>query len=156
TILAQIEAFRRKETDPGQRGRLEKIERAAERMNRIIEDLFEVAMLEEGQLAIHGVHVSAARLVADAVESQRAQADSRSLELRVEAASDLPEVLADADRIQQVFENLIGNAMKFTARGSVTVGARPDAKEVLFWVADTGEGIRAEDMPRLFDRFWQA
>jgi len=57
----------------------------------------------------------------------------------------------------QVFENLIGNAIKFTAaEGSIRVGAGPRDGEVLFWVRDTGCGVSAEDLPRIFDRFWQA
>jgi signal transduction histidine kinase len=57
----------------------------------------------------------------------------------------------------QVFENLVGNAVKFTKPGgSVTLGAVPRAHDVLFWVADTGAGIDEDDLPHVFDRFWQA
>jgi signal transduction histidine kinase len=57
----------------------------------------------------------------------------------------------------QIFENLIGNAAKFTAPGGrITVGAAPRGPDVLFWVADTGSGIRKEDLPHLFDPFWQS
>jgi signal transduction histidine kinase len=56
-----------------------------------------------------------------------------------------------------VFENLIGNAVKFTkAGGSITAGAVSNDHEVLFWVMDTGGGIASEDLPHVFDRFWQA
>jgi signal transduction histidine kinase len=56
-----------------------------------------------------------------------------------------------------VFENLIGNAIKFTeAGGQITVGATSQDRDVVFWVADTGSGIASEDLPRVFDRFWQA
>jgi signal transduction histidine kinase len=90
------------------------------------------------------------------VEAQRALATSASLELRLEVASELPEVWADRDRLFQVFENLIGNALKFTkAGGRIVVGAVPRDGEVLCWVSDTGSGIAARDVPHLFDRFWQ-
>jgi signal transduction histidine kinase len=70
---------------------------------------------------------------------------------------DIPEVWADLDRLLQVFENLVGNAVKFTEPGGrITVGAARRGDDVLFWVADTGAGIAAEDLPHLFDRFWQA
>jgi signal transduction histidine kinase len=70
----------------------------------------------------------------------------------------LPDVWGDRDRLRQVFENLVGNAIKFTERGGrVVVGAKPGDDEVVFWVTDTGgPGISAEDLPHVFDRFWQA
>jgi signal transduction histidine kinase len=55
-----------------------------------------------------------------------------------------------------VFENLVGNALKFTTDGSITVGAKLEGTDVAFWVADTGIGIAAEDTAHVFDRFWQA
>jgi len=72
-------------------------------------------------------------------------------------ATELPEVWADHDRILQVLENLIGNALKFTpSSGRIVVGAGRRHGEVLFWVADTGCGIPPEGLPHVFDRFWQA
>ncbi|MGZ3441200.1 MAG: sensor histidine kinase, partial [Polyangia bacterium] len=66
-------------------------------------------------------------------------------------------ISGDRDRLLQVFENLIGNAMKFTKTGgSITVGADSREHEVVFRVADTGLGIAAENLPHVFDRFWQA
>jgi signal transduction histidine kinase len=79
------------------------------------------------------------------------------MELRLDVPEELPDVLGDHDRLLQIFENLLGNAFKFGAPGeTVTVGARASADEVRFWVADDGPGIRAEDLPHVFDRFWQA
>ena len=91
------------------------------------------------------------------MEAQKPLVSSRSLELRLDVAPELPEIWADRDRLLQVFENLIGNATKFTAPGGrITVGARPGEGEVVFEVADTGAGIFAADLPHVFDRFWQA
>jgi PAS domain S-box-containing protein len=133
------------------------IERAATRMKRLIEDLLHVTRMEAGQLALDREHVSPAELVAESLESQRALAESRSLELRVDLAPELPDVWADRDRLMQVLENLVGNALKFTDPGGrIVVGAAPQARDVLFWVADTGAGIAAKDVPYLFDRFWQS
>src|SRR5262249_4589393 len=68
-----------------------------------------------------------------------------------------PEVFADRDRLLQILENLVGNAIKFTEPGGhITLGAAPHHEGVLFWVADTGTGIAPDDLPHVFDRFWQA
>src|SRR5262249_51937745 len=101
--------------------------------------------------------VSARELIAGAVNVQRPLASSSSLALRVDVDRDVPEIWGDRDRLLQVFENLIGNAIKFTGPGgSVVAGATSRDREVVFWVADTGSGIAPEDVPRVFDRFWQA
>ena len=96
-------------------------------------------------------------MIADAVQTQEPLAASASLELRLDLESDLPELWADRDRLLRVFENLIGNAIKFTEPGgSITVGAAARDDEVVFWVADTGIGLAADDLPHVFERLWQA
>jgi signal transduction histidine kinase len=88
---------------------------------------------------------------------QQALASSSSIDLRVEVTADPPRILGDRDRLLQVFENLIGNALKFTeAGGQVTVGAAQRDSGTLFWVADTGRGMTGDEIGHAFDRFWQA
>ncbi len=133
------------------------IERAATRMNHLIQDLLDVARMEGGRFTIEPQRVSALQTVAEVVQGQEPLATAASLELRLDLAPELPEVWADQYRLQQIFENLIGNAIKFTeAGGSITVGAAPRDGEVLFWIADTGIGISFDDLPHVFDRLWQA
>jgi PAS domain S-box-containing protein len=158
TILSQAALLRRPAGEPDRRSQQsEVIERAATRMNRLIQDLLDVTRMEAGHLSIERARVLAGQVVLDSVEAHKPLASSRSLELRLDVAEGLPEIWADRDRLLQVFENLIGNAAKFTARGGqVTVGARPGEGEVLFWVADTGAGILPAELPHLFERFWQA
>jgi signal transduction histidine kinase len=70
---------------------------------------------------------------------------------------DANDLWGDRDRLQEVFENLIGNAIKFTqAGGLITVGAGSRDRDVLLWVADTGPGIPPEHLAHMFDKFWQA
>lgn len=159
SILMQAGLLRRPGGEPDRRSRqpAELIERAARRMNRLIQDLLDVSRIEAGRLSIERSPLPAAAVVLDALEAQKALASSASIEILSDVAPTLPELQGDRDRLLQVFENLIGNAFKFTRPGGrVTVGAAPRGTEVLFWVADTGAGIAAEDLPHVFEQFWQA
>jgi signal transduction histidine kinase len=159
TILMHAALIRARGPEPahGLRPPVEVIELAVTRMSRLIQDLLDVTRMEAGHLAIDHARVSARQLVTEAVEAQQQLAASASIELRVEIAPGVPEVWGDRGRLLQAFDNLIGNAIKFTRpSGGIVVGAAPRDGEVLFWVADTGAGISAEDIPHVFDRFWQA
>lgn len=142
----------------GSRKPAEAIRRCALRMNRLIQDLLDVVRLEAGQqLPLERDRVSPRELVVEAAEDQRMVVAGSSLELSLEVTTDLPAIWGDRDRLLETFENLISNAIKFTPSGGrITVGASPREGEALFWVADTGAGVPASDVPHLFDRFWQA
>ncbi len=158
-ILLQANALKRRGPEPERRSqqRSEGIERAARRMNRLIQDLLDVARMESGQLTLTRTRLSARELIVGAADMQRPLASASSLELGVDATRDVPDVWGDRDRLLQVFANLIGNAIRFTgAGGRITVGATSRDHDVVFWVADTGSGIASENLPRVFDRFWQA
>jgi signal transduction histidine kinase len=137
--------------------RLTVIQRAGQRMNRLINDLLSVSMIEAGRLAIDPRPASVAAILADAMEMLRPIAADKPVQLDVSAASDLPDVHADSVRILQVLSNLIGNAIKFTPKGGrITVAASRDGSKVRFDVADTGPGIAPEQLANIFGRFWQA
>jgi PAS domain S-box-containing protein len=158
TILLEAAILRRNRTETEQ-GRTagQNIERSAKRMNRLIQDLLDVTRIEAGRLSVALSPVPSRDVLLDALAAHRALAADRSLELRLDAPSDLPEVCADRHRVLQIFENLIGNAIKFSQPGGcVSMGASAREGEVLFWVSDTGPGIAAEDVPRVFERFWQS
>jgi signal transduction histidine kinase len=159
SILLQSRRLVRSGPEPERRTQkpVDTISRSALRMSRLIDDLLDVVRMEADRLPIDPTRLSASQLVSDSVEAHSALAASMSLDLCPDAAHALPDVWADHDRLLQVFENLIGNSVKFTAPGGrITVGAGPGRGEDIFWVSDTGRGICAEDMPHLFDRFWQA
>jgi PAS domain S-box-containing protein len=154
---AQLLRRREGEAAPESRSPADAIARAASRMDRLIADLLDIARLEAGRLSIEPVQVPTASVVADALDAHRAQAVSTSGTLVAELAPDLPDLWADRERLLQIFENLISNALKFIdAGGEVAVGATPRDGEVVFWVRDNGCGISADDVSHLFDRFWQA
>ena len=98
-------------------------------------------------------------VILTALESQQNLAGQTSVIINTDVAPELPPIEADEERVLQVLENLVGNALKFTPPGGVvTVGARRASESgwVLFSVRDNGPGISAEHLPRVFDRFWQA
>ncbi len=136
---------------------VETIVRSSARAIRLIQDLLDVARIEAGHLSIEQDRVPPNRMVLEAAESQQILASASSVELGLDVPAALPDVWADRDRLLQVFENFIGNALKFTAPGGrITLGAAAQEKVVLFWVADTGAGIDAESLPHLFERIYQA
>jgi signal transduction histidine kinase len=135
----------------------DEIAHAADRMRRLIRDLIDVTLLESRTFAIKQDHVPAGNVLSEVLDSQARLASSVSLEFRLDAAPDLPAIWADRDRLLQVFENLVGNAIKFTKPGGqITLGAKAMADDVLFSVTDTGCGIESHHLPRVFDRFWRA
>ena len=133
------------------------IGQAASRMDRLIRDLLDVTTIEAGRLSLTLTRVSAAQIVHNAARAATPLAVAESLTIRNTVAENVRDVWADEDRLMQVFENLIGNAIKFTKPGGqITVGAEPSADGVTFSVVDTGIGIDREQVPHLFDQFWQA
>jgi PAS domain S-box-containing protein len=140
-----------------ERRQQEIVRRAADRMNRMIQDLLEVKRMESGHLTMDMKAESADVLVNDTIEMLRPLAIGSSIVMESSVAENLPAVLADAARIQQVLSNLVGNAVKFTPRqGRIMVTADRLDAEVRFAVIDTGPGIPPEQVPHIFGRFWQA
>ena len=135
---------------------LEIIHRAADRINRLIQDLLDVAQIEAGRLSVRQKRVDPRDMLDEAVASARARAEEEDVRLSAEIEPGLPGVDADRDRILQVLSNLIVNALKFTpAGGEVTVTASVSVEGVLVSVKDTGPGIEPEMRDHLFDRFWK-
>lgn len=159
TIIAQASMMQRPEPDAERRdetGRLV-IMRSAQRMNALIQDLLDVAVVEAGQMKVERARIPVTELTRDVVEAGRVLASSAKCELRLEASEDVPAVWGDRNRLLRVFDNLISNALKFTKEGGhVTIGVSVKNDAVVFSVADTGPGIPPEHVSHIFDRFWQA
>jgi PAS domain S-box-containing protein len=140
-----------------ERRQVEIVRRAADRMNRMIQDLLDVKRMESGRLGIDAQPESAASLVSDTIEMLRPIATGSTIVLEANIAENLLPVLADSARIQQVLSNLVGNAVKFTPReGRVVVSAEPIDGGVRFCVSDNGPGIPPDQLPHIFGQFWQA
>jgi signal transduction histidine kinase len=137
---------------------LEVIRRASNSMNRLIQDLLDVSRMESGAFTIDPERVDFAALARDVCEQFHPQAGDAGPVLECSVDGELPYVIADRGRMSQVLENLVSNALRFTPTGgSVTVRVRrTEGGRVACEVEDTGVGIAPEDLPHLFERFWQA
>jgi len=141
-----------------QREQLMSVKRAAARMNRLIQDLLDVARMEAGALRVAVGHFHLGELLDEIVLTHRESARTRGVHLQSRSPPAAARGWGDRDRVHQVLSNLVENALKFSGKGGVVeVGAREEPEEdgVLFWVSDTGPGIDEADRERLFDRFWQ-
>jgi signal transduction histidine kinase len=128
----------------------------SERILTMINDLLDLTRIEHGRVQLELAAVSAAELVEEAVGRFQTQAQSADLVLTADIRSKNLTVLVDRERIEHVFDNLIVNAIQHTGRGgSVRVSAFADGKRVRFVVRDTGEGISAEHVGHIFDKFYR-
>jgi CheY-like chemotaxis protein len=143
--------------DASSRRSMERIVRSVQRSDRMIADLLAISTIETGRLVIEPEPVETAELILAALETQHSLAAAASVIVAADLSPDLPPLQADKERMMDVLENLIGNAIKFTSPGgSITVGASCKGDDVLVWVKDNGAGIPPQDLPHIFDRFWQA
>lgn len=125
---------------------------------RLIQDLRTLALAESGALHLQRESTDLAILLNEAIASFRPQAEKEGITLAVELAPDVPNVNVDPARLRQVMENLIANALRYTARGGeIRVTCRADnGKNVSVEVKDTGRGIASQELPHIFERFYKA
>lgn len=148
--------------DPATRDRdaREKIElvcQAADQMDALIRDLLDVNRLDAGRLAISPQPLDPATLLLESLQTLRPLVEARGIDLDLQIETGLPKVMADRERIQQTLSNLVGNAIKFSPNGSkIAVVIRRDKQGVVISVVDNGKGIAPEQLPRVFDRYWQS
>ncbi len=136
---------------------LDRMEVEVDALTQMVQELLELSRIESGQAPFRLAPMAVAEAVLPAVERLRPQAERSGLRLTVDLPPALPPVLADAERIQQVVTNLVHNAIKFTPTGGeVTISAASGEGEVVVSVCDTGVGISADDLPRIFERFYKA
>jgi len=131
--------------------------RHSERLTRLVVDLFELAKLDATRTPPRCEPFGPAELVQDVVQKFQLRAQQRGIALNMASSGDLPLVSAEIGLIERVVENLIENALEHTpGDGQVVVSLRHAAGRVLVTVSDSGRGIATADLPRVFDRFYQA
>ena len=124
----------------------------------MINDLLDISKMESGSLTLERAPVSPAALIDQALAQIDSLARAKSLSLARDLAPDLPDLVADEEKLRRTLVNLLGNAVKFTPRGgtiTVSAGIEPGGRAVRFAVGDTGEGIPAEAFERIFEKFGQ-
>lgn len=138
-----------------QRKKLLMILRNAERLNLMIDDLLDFAKLEAKQVRLDLTEVNLVDLVREVHSSFYSLAVEKGLDLNVEYPVASMRVMADRNRLIQVLINLLGNALKFTAKGEIKIVLKDGPDYVECRITDTGCGIPEEDLPRVFQRFYQ-
>ncbi|MCC6538424.1 MAG: response regulator [Bryobacterales bacterium] len=145
-----------------QRDLAEAIHASSQSFGRIVEDVLDFARISQGKLHLQAIPTQVPQLMREVARLLSGRAAARGLSLHVDAPADFPWLLVDAVRLRQILLNLADNAIKFTPSGSVTMTARLEAGEprggglpVVLEVADTGVGIAAGQLPRLFVPFHQ-
>lgn len=125
------------------------------RMCRLINNLLDASRMENGQLVLKKETADIVELAKRVMLSLSPQVQGKATELRGDFLPEKIELSLDKDKILQVFTNLVGNAIKFTSRGTVTVSVRETESDVECIVSDTGVGLSEEDLPKVFGKFEQ-
>ena len=130
---------------------------ASMQMDKLIQDLLDVTQLESGRMRLVAQPTNAEAAIRTAVSTLAPLAAGNAVQLTVDVEPGLPEFEADPDRLVQLLSNLIGNAVKFSPPGAaVGIRAHRVGGDLRVTVSDHGIGISAEDLPRVFDRYWQS
>src|SRR5690606_38482281 len=156
-VLGMSELLLGTDLDARQRGYTESIRNAGDHLMRLVNDALDLARIEAGKLELDASAFDLHRLVHDVVALMEPVARKRGLAFRQSLDAGVPRwVRGDAVRLRQIMLNLLGNAIKFTERGHVALGIRPQGDGLRISVADTGPGLNDEQKQRLFRRFEQA
>lgn len=126
-----------------------------ERLGRLINNLLDISKIESGKIVLKRKMVDINKIIEDIASSFESKAEAKGLMLKTSLPEGALEIYADADKLTQVFTNLIGNAMKFTEKGHIGISVKDSDTEFECVVSDTGKGISKEDIPKVFSKFQQ-
>lgn len=158
TLKGFVSIVLNEETGPlndQQRHFLQTSDRAIDRLTLLVSDLLDISRIEAGQIKMQLRPIQLRELCQRLSMSFAAPLSEQKLTLTLNIPETIPQVLADPDRILQVFDNLLTNAIKFTTHGGITITAQDKGDFVMIAVRDTGSGIAKEEQDRIFDKFYQ-
>jgi two-component system phosphate regulon sensor histidine kinase PhoR len=136
---------------------LEVMDQHSKRLGFLANDLLTLAQLESGRSKVELGEIDLLLFFTDLVRDWNKKFAAKNLEATIDVADDCPSIRADEARLREVFDNLLDNALKYSnENGKIQLGAKRRAKDVVLSVSDDGIGIAAEDLPRVFERFYRA
>ncbi len=162
TILGMCELLAESSLDQEQRAHLQALEDSANSLFAVVKDLLDVASIESGKISIQRTSFSPVALVHKVERDYRPAANQRGIDLKIQTGDDVPdEIYSDPNRLRQILNNLVDNAIKFTRRGTVTLALKAlsddtAGPQIVFQVQDTGIGIRQEQQGHIFGAFAQS
>lgn len=134
---------------------LNKIYSNVERLDILVSELLDVSRLEQGRMQFDLQPYDISKVVEQSIQSFRDQAAQKGLKLEEQKLPQMPQVFIDPDRLRQVLDNLVGNAIKYTLKGGITISYKVDEGNLYTIVKDTGIGMSAQDRQNLFTRFYR-
>lgn len=126
-----------------------------DRLNRLITDVLDFQKIESGAMTFKPKMCNINDIIMECCRTMSALADEKKIELATDLAESIPKITFDKDRMLQVLMNLVNNAIKFTKKGSITISTKLEHNAVKVSVSDTGVGIKSEDIPKIFQKFWR-
>jgi two-component system, sensor histidine kinase len=156
-ILGMIRLLLNDTITPRVHERLGVVLRSAEALRIILDDVLDLSKLEAGEADYEAVPLNLMRILEDVVDLMTPRAEEKGLSITLAVAAHVPGwVIGDPARLRQILLNLVGNAVKFTQEGEVSISVHATGGKLTFTVSDTGIGIATDDLPRLFQPFVQA